>query len=191
MISNFRTYILYIIPILFLAGCQKPVSELSSSFSCNSPVELSGFEKVDDFKNNFRIQVPKHWNTKLYYDKIQSEIFTADTIKHLSDSYIINYSAVSGNIDINDELKGKVHQKSMDNAMETLKESFHSYKGNDAFAHLSVGSSRGLKLHVFQYYIKLSEEQYILVKTELYGEENFDSRFCESLSIIEKMTFIK
>ena len=181
-------YRLFIISIsLLLINCQETTSELSSTFSCeNTPISMK-LERVDDFQNNFSIQIPKHWKTKLYYDKFQSEIFSADTIKSLSDTYIMDFSAITSQIEINEDLKAKVHQKTMDNNLITIKESFYNFKGYDAYAHLGKGTSRGMDLYVFQSYIKVNKEKYILIKTEFYGKENFDIRFCESLVLIEKM----
>lgn len=173
--------------LLSLSSCHEKTSELSQVFFCEEPIELSPLEKVNDFKNNFTITTPKHWKTKLYYDSKQSEIFSADTIKNLSDTYIMDYSVISGHIDINKDLQEKVKLKIQENAMETIKESVHKFKGFDAFANLSKGTSRGMDLHIFQYYIKLYDEKYLLIKTEFYGEKDFDSRLCESISLIEKI----
>lgn len=170
-----------------LVSCHEKTSELSSIFSCEKSTELTQLETLHDFKNNFTIKTPKYWKTKLYYDNRQSEIFSADTIKNLSDTYIMDYSAILGRIDINKDLQEKVKQKTQENAMETVKESFHKFKGFDAFANLSKGTSRGMDLYIFQYYIKLNDEKYLLIKTEFYGIKDFDSRFCESISLLEKI----
>ncbi|HIP47708.1 MAG TPA: hypothetical protein EYG92_01935 [Lutibacter sp.] len=177
--------------LIFITSCQEKTSELSVNFSCENTTILKNLESVKDFKNNFTIKTPKHWNTKLYYDNTQSEIFSADTIKSLSDTYIMDYSVISNTININEELQKKVKQKTQDNAMETIKESFHKFKEFDAFANLSKGTSRGMDLHVFQYYVKLNEEKYLLIKTEFYGDNDFDSRFCESISLINKIKIHK
>lgn len=191
MTKHFYRLFFISISLSLFYNCQDNSSELSDVFSCeNTPISMA-LEKVDDFQNNFTIQIPKHWKTKLYYDSIQSEIFSADTIKALSDSYIMDFSAISNQIEIDDALKAKVHQKLMDNDLITLQESFHKFKGFNAYAHLGKGTSKGMDLYVFQYYIKLNKEKYMLIKTEFYGEENFNVRFCESLALIEKIKIRK
>jgi len=187
MMKN-RFLIISTLSFLFLlASCAETPTELSTNFSCENSSKISNLESVKDFKDNFTIKTPKHWNTKLYYDNRQSEIFTADTIKTLSDSYIMDYSVISNTINIDETLEAKVKQITQNNAMETIQESFLKHKEYDAFAHLSKGTSRGLTLHVFQYYIKLEEEQYLLIKSEFYGDKDFESRFCESLSLINQI----
>jgi len=176
--------LLSIITILLFFSCAKQTN-LTKEFACKSSHQLQQLEAVDDFNKSFTISLPKYWNTKLYYDNTQSEIFSADTIKNLTESYIMDFAMVLSNIEISKELQKKVQQKSMDNALETNKDSFHSFKGYDAYAYLGKGSSMGYVFYVFQYYIKINEEQYMQIKTEFYGEDNFDSRLCEALSLIE------
>jgi len=183
--SNF--FLISLVFLVFTVGCENP-SDLSKQFSCENTSSLSNLESVKDFNKSFTVKLPKHWKTKLYYDSTQSEIFSADTIKKLTDSYIMDFAMVKSPIEISEKLSQKIHQKSMDNMLETSKESFHQFKGNDAYAHLGVGKSRGLPFYVFQYYIKTSEENYILIKTEFYGEENFENRFCEAINLIDKIT---
>lgn len=185
---RFQTF-LHLSILLVFSTCQKSNTELSKLFSCEKTPSISNLESVTDFKNNFSIQTPKHWNTKLYYDNVQSEIFTADTIKALTDSFIMSYSARSSSLKINEKLKEKVQQKTEEHALETVKESFLTFKEHKSFVNLSKGTKRGMAFHVFQYYIKLNEDKYLLIKTEFYGAENFQTRFCESISLINKIQF--
>lgn len=175
--------------VLLLVGCQHK-TDLSKTFSCKDRIQLQDIELVSDFNNNFNIKLPKYWNTKLYYDNVQSEIFSADTIKSLTDSYIINFAWVHDTIQISDKLQEKVLQISNKNAMKTAKESFHNFKGRKAYAHLGLGTSNDYSFRVFQYYIKFNEESYMRVKTEFYGDNNFESRFCEAIAIIETIDFL-
>ena len=173
--------------LLLFSSCQHPVPEISKVFSCKNIEITEELERVDDFKQNFSIAVPKQWKTKLYYDNKESEIFSADTIKTITDTYIMDFSSRIGSIEIDDVLKEKVRQKTMNNNLKMIEESFHNFKGYAAYAHLGKGKSKGMDLYVFQYYIKINNDKYMLIKTEFYGEENFDSRFCESLALIEKI----
>jgi hypothetical protein len=103
----------------------------------------------------------------------------------------MDFSVINNSMKIDEKLRDKVAQKIQDNAMETVKEKFYTFKTYKAFANLSKGKSRGLDLYVFQTYISINEEKHLLIKTEYYGNEDFDLRFCESLSIIDKVTIFK
>lgn len=177
-------YLLTITAVLLIFSCQDK-SELSEEFSCKNRKKLQQLEIVDDFNKNFTVKIPKHWNTKLYYDSVQSEIFSADTIKSLTESYIMDFAMVSSPLEITEKLQDEVLKKSGENDMETIKENFHSFHGYDAYAHLGVGKNKNYIFYVFQYYIGIDKEKYMLIKTEFYSDNNFDSRFCEALSIIE------
>jgi len=183
-------YLIHIALVVSLSSCENS-HDLSKQFSCETNSKLRNTETVNDFNKSFSVEVPKHWNTKLYYDSLQSEIFSADTLKSLSESYIMDFAMIHAPLDLNESLRKKVHQKSMENLMETTQESFHTFQGYSAYAHLGKGTSRGSDFRVFQYYIKTSEESYMMIKTEFYGSENFESRFCEALDLIDRIQINK
>lgn len=184
MKNSFAFLFLSIVVLLLCISCEKQ-TDLSKEFSCKDSNQLQQLEVVTDFNNNFMVSLPKHWNTKLYYDSVQSEIFSADTLKSLTKSYIMNFSWVSDSIEISKKLQEKVRQKSLENNMKTAKESFHNYSDKKAYAHLGVGENNTYAFHVFQYYVKFNDENYLRIKAEFYGDADFDSRFCEAISIIE------
>ncbi len=181
---SYTYFFLVITSVLMLLSCENK-TDLAKEFSCKSKHQLASLEEVDDFNKNFIIKVPKYWDTKLYYDNVQSEIFSADTIKSLSESYIMNFSWVNDTIQISKILQAEVHKIKEKNGMKTIKESFHKFKKRDAYAHLGIGKTTNYSFRVFQYYIKIDEENYMRIKTEFYGDDDFQTRFCEALSIIE------
>lgn len=179
-------FILSLTTIILLLSCTNKTN-LTKEFSCKGSHQIQQLETVEDFNKNFTVKIPKYWNTKLYYDNVQSEIFSADTIKSLTDSYIMDFAMVLSSISISKELQQEVLEKNEDNGMETYKDSFHPFKGYDAYAHIGFGNAKGYAVYIFQYYIKISEEKYMRIKTEFYGDENFNARLCEALSLIEKV----
>ena len=187
MISKFHIPVTLFIGFIILVSCSRGKTELRTSFACHEALDLQDLESVSDFNNNFTIQVPKYWNTKLYYDKKQSEIFSADTLKNLRDTYIMDFSAVYSSLKIDKNLQENVRRTTMNNDLAFVKDSFHKFQGYDAYAQLSKGKSKDIDLYVFQYYIAIHPEKYLLIKTEFYGEDNFNQRFCEALALIEKI----
>ena len=87
---------LFFVLILILASCKKQ-SELSKEFNCNS-IELTNLKSYLDFKNNFKLYIPTYWKTNKYYSETQSDIFTADTTKQLTETFILNTSYALGTI---------------------------------------------------------------------------------------------
>ena len=106
---SYTYFFLVVTSVLLLSSCGNK-TDLTKEFSCKSKHQLAVLEEVHDFNKNFTIEVPKHWNTKLYYDNVQSEIFSADTIKSLSESYIMNFSWVNDTIQISKILQAEVHK---------------------------------------------------------------------------------
>lgn len=180
---------MFFVWLLVLASCNKSL-HLEEEFACQRSDLKGVLEEVSDFKKTFSIELPKHWNTKLYYDNFQSEIFTADTIKVLDESYIMALSMINAKIDVNNLFKEKVHTVTQSEGLVTVKDGFINFKGNKAYFNFGKGINNGKELHVFQCYVKLHEETYFLVKTEIYGSENMDARLCESIQIMNSIKFI-
>ena len=183
------SYSIIVFLIIMQYSCQKDVF-LYKEFSCQMTTSDVVKETVEDFKNSFSVEVPKHWNTKLYYDNLQSEIFTADTLKTLNNSYIMDLSMINATIDINNLFKEKVYTVTQSEGLQTIQDNFIKFKKNKAYYHLGKGIDNNQELHVFQCYIKLSEDFYFLAKTEIYGQENVDERLCESFEVLNSLKFI-
>ena len=93
---------LIIFAIFFIFSSCKKQSQLSSIFECDT-VNLKNLNEYSDFKQNFKITIPNNWKTELYYNEFQSEIFTADTTKQLSETYVLDASFNFGNLNFNVE----------------------------------------------------------------------------------------
>ncbi|AUC23323.1 hypothetical protein BTO15_15005 [Polaribacter sejongensis] len=66
-------------------------TEIHKHFNCK-PTTFKDLEEVKDVKNLFSLELPKSWKTNLYYDDIQSSIYTADTTKQLTESLLLEYT---------------------------------------------------------------------------------------------------
>ena len=184
---NIKTVFISIIIGIGLMSCQYD-STLSEHFSCTSST-LSNLETVNEFQNNFSVKLPKNWKTELYSIANQSGIISADTSKVFSKSYTIDFSVANGTINLPEDLNKKINKLLLNKNLMEVKTSYHQFDEKEAFAHLSIGKdSDNTTFSVFQYYIKLNEEKYILVKAEIYGGNRQKERLCEAISIINSIT---
>ena len=95
-------YILQIGLLLIVFSSCSNQSELSGNFDCgNSNNENK--TTLKDFNKNFKLNIPVSWKTELYYDNFQSEIFSADTVKQLTETYILDVSYKLGSVQFNDD----------------------------------------------------------------------------------------
>ncbi len=171
---------------LQLISCKKP-SDFERVFSCNNSNELHSFETVDEFSQRFSVQLPKYWKTELYSIEGQSGIITADTTKVFTETYKIDFSVVQGAISISDEFKTNLNQVVRDSGLTTLQSDFVDFKEKKGLYNLAKGMSHNTPIQVLQYYVKLNDNEYLLVKSEIFGEDNTQSRLCESIFLIDRI----
>jgi len=172
--------------LITTTSCAKKTA-LETTFDCSNSVSFSDTKKVKDVKKNFTISVPTNWKTQLYYDEFQSDIFTADTTKQLSETYILDTSWKLGELKLDAEFESKL-LSSTDLAVVGSK--FEDIQEKPAFWYVLKGENKGFDYQVLQIYIKTSVDTYLEIKTEVYGTENVEKRLCESIQIIKSIEFI-
>ncbi|MCK5678260.1 MAG: hypothetical protein KAH72_07265, partial [Flavobacteriaceae bacterium] len=98
----------FIILILFLTliSCQK--EDLTEVFNCKGTTNFSKTKEYTDVLKHFKINIPKSWNTELYYDEFQSELYSADTTKRLTETYIVDITWHQGELVFNNDFEQKV-----------------------------------------------------------------------------------
>jgi len=180
-----RLRVLLIVLILFVTGCSK-TSLLEKEFGCTNS-KMKNTEEVNDFFENFSVQIPQNWKTSFYYDHIQSEIFSADTTKVFEETYMMEFSMINGKMFIDDAFKKKVNDKTKEKELQLINQNFIDFKGYKGYYYYGKTFQNEIALHVFQYYLKLNEKQYLMVKTEIYGNEKVEERLCNSFAIINSL----
>jgi len=182
-------FILFLIVITTFISC-KNTTKLEQKFNCSSSISYK-INKTKDFNNNFTINIPKSWKINYYYDNNTSEIYTADTLKELTKTFIIGVSFYKGNLKLND-----VYNTKMDSML--LKNKLIKYSsGNEAFAnkpsywYLANGTKNGFSYHQLSITIKNSDKSYINATSEIYGDELVNNRICQSISILKSIQFLQ
>jgi len=179
-----------IIILLTIISCKK-TSNLNTEFNCETS-NFNNLEKITDIKNRFKLNIPKHWNTRLYYDDVQTQIYTADTTKQLSQTYILDIAFNSGELILNDAFKDKIVTDLKQNEqLENLKFQFNKFHKKSSIWFLSKGIKSNLSYHFFQLFILNSPTDYYEITTKIYGDELVEKRLCESITLIEKIEFLK
>jgi hypothetical protein len=181
---------LIIFAIFFIFSSCKKQSQLSSIFECDT-VNLKNLNEYSDFKQNFKITIPNNWKTELYYNEFQSEIFTADTTKQLSETYVLDASFNFGNLNFNTDFHKKTDSIIAISNLEKTNSGNFSFKSNPAYWYLVNGTKKGFNYHQFNLIVKLSDETYFTAYTEVYGDSNINERICESIAIFDKIKFLQ
>lgn len=184
-----KNYWFILVVSLLILGCSNQ-SELENIFKCKSRSTLSS-KTITDFNKNFKIDIPINWKTNLYYDEFQSEIFTADTTKQLTETYILTTSFKYGNLQFNTDFYTKNDSIFKNLSLEKLNSGTIQFKGEPGYWIVVKGKKNGFSYQQFNLYILLSENTYFNATTEIYGDERIEARICESLAILSQIEFLQ
>ncbi len=185
-----KNFILYIVATTFLfLSCSSP-SELHKKYNCTS-VKIKSPKTIKDFNKNFKLTISNNWKTTLYFNKYESDIFAADTLKQLTDSFILGTSYNLGMLNFNTDFYNKTDSILKQNNLEVINSGSELFQSKPAYWYLAKGSKNGFTYHQFNLTAKLSENTYFNGYSEIYGDHNINERICETISILEKIEFLQ
>jgi len=165
-------------------------SEISKKFKCES-VKIENTKSILDFNKNFKLTIPTNWNTKLYFNKFESEIFTADTLKQLTESFILATSFNLGKLEFDANYYKKNDSILSKNKLELINEGNDNFRSQQTYWYVAKGFKNGFTFHQFNLASKISENTYFNASSEIYGDNNINERICETISILEKIEFLQ
>jgi hypothetical protein len=180
--------ILLILAVVLAVSC-KSDHALQHIANCD-PVPPEAAVKVYDFHRNFSLDLPEHWNINHFYDANKSELFAADTLVDLTDSFILDASFNKGGIAFNDSYFRLIRQEIEDNGWKIVDSGSLVYLGRIGYWHLVEGKKNGFDYTRFNLTLICSENDYFNTFTEIYGSDPKNERLCESLGILTSLTFI-
>ncbi|MFY0630957.1 MAG: hypothetical protein JXR05_11285 [Flavobacteriaceae bacterium] len=179
--------IFFTFTVVLLASCTYK-SQVSKDLEC-APEAYSNLEKIEDVKKLFTVQFPDNWKTNLYYDNKQSSIYTADTTKQLTETFLVDITHVSNKLTFDSEFiqkfkEGLFTQKLVENT---------SYETNflekETYYSMAMGKKNNYSYQILNLFIKINNNNYIHAKAEVYGDSLVNQRLCNALSLIEKTTY--
>lgn len=179
-----------IIALILFSSCQK--NDLRERFECETPTHFTNTKKFKDVLSKFKINIPKYWKTELYYDEFQSELYSADTTKQLSETYLIDIAWHQGELNFNEDFKDNISKELKEKGLLKLEKSgFVKIKKYDSYYNLAVGKDAELTYHYLQVYLKYKPDEYYTFTSKIYGDEFVDERVCSSISLFNKIKFLK
>lgn len=184
-----KKIIIIMLAIGFIS-CQS--NSLKKEFDCETNAELSELKEYRDFLKNFRISLPKNWKTTLYYDEYSSEIFSADTTKQLTDSYVLEMSWKQGELDLDDKFAKSINDTlQLKEQLKMTKSGFGTFKEKPMYFNLSEGTRSGINYKYLQVYLKTNIDEYITLTTKIFGDQLVNERLCESVELFDSLVLIQ
>ena len=179
-----------VIIVLFLFLSCSNQSKLSKKYNCNS-TKIENIKTIIDFKKNFKLIIPTNWKTKLYYSEYESEIFAADTLKQLTESFILGASFNYGTLNFDASFHKKTDSILTKNNLLIINSGNQSFQSKPAYWYVAKGLKNGFTYHQFNLTVKQSENTYFNAYSEIYGDNKITERICETISILEKIEFLQ
>ena len=176
-------YNFFIIASLLFISCDKK-SAISKEFDCETTT-FNNLEMVDDVKNLFSVDLPKDWKVNLYQDEIQSSIFAADTTKQLTETVLLDVTFINKKISFNDAFLLQQDQEHLANELIRIKTKEISFIEKPSMYLVYKGKKGKFEYQVCNTFIKVNESNFILAKTEVYGDSIINQRFCQAFSLME------
>lgn len=171
------------------SSCKK--NELKQNFQCKSNINFSNTKTYEDVLKHFKIDIPKVWKTNLYYDEFQSELFSADTTKQLTETFIISISWHQGELQFNDVFENKINKRLLKEKLKPINSGYGKFKDLPMYYIYSKGVNLKFDFHLTQIYVKFKPDEYYLFTTKFYGDKFIDERICTSFSLFKKIKFNK
>ena len=180
-----KSFLIILTASLLFFSCQNQ-SELSKEFNCKKST-IENLETIKDVKNLFSVKFPKHWKTNLFYDNLQSSIYTADTTKQLTETMLLDVTLVKKEISFNDTFKLQKEQESLSKNLIQTKSKELSFLNKPSFYTISKGKKGKFSYQICNIYIKINNQNFIFAKAEVYGDSLVKQRLCKGFNLIEKI----
>ncbi len=165
-------------------------NNITEVFDCNTPSHFTNSKKYNDVLKKFSIKIPKYWKTELYFDEFQSELYSADTTKELSESYIVDISWHQGGLEFNEDFEQNILQNLEEvERLETKLSGYGTFIKHKAYYNLSVGINTDIPYHYLQIYLQFENDTYYTFTSKIYGDEFVNERICESISLFQNIKF--
>ncbi|CAM1356879.1 hypothetical protein [Tenacibaculum halocynthiae] len=162
-------------------------SELKKDFNCSVGSNYSGLKKFDDFRNLFAIKLPKKWKVNLYYDNGQTSIYAADTTLSLTKTTLLDASIIHSPTFIDATFKQKVSADNTKMKLQEVKTKDFKLFNKDSYYSLAKGKKGKYPYHILNVFTKVNSDNFLHVKTEVYGDDLVDERICKAINLINEI----
>lgn len=165
-------------------------SKLRSEMGCDA-VSFDNLETVEDVHKQFSVRLPDTWKTNLYYDASQSSIFSADTTKQLTDTYLVDITQIKGALDFdNDFIHNFKNSLNANNLVETS--AFETpFLKKEAYYSRALGKKGDFPYQIINIFIKSGQNAHLHAKAEVYGDSLANQRLCSAIQLLEKIAILQ
>jgi len=185
-----KYFLVFFILITTLISCNEKQT-VSSAFDCTTTTRLTKTKAYKDVLSHFKIDMPKSWKTKLYYSEFQSEVYSADTTKQLTETYIADITWHQGELNFDEEFEQKINEIIFEKEkLEIVQFGYADFLKHKSYYNLSVGKNTDITYHYLQIYMQYKNDVYYTFTTKIYGDDFVSERICASISLFKSIRFL-
>ncbi len=179
-------YILYVLVLFLFISCNS-LPSLEEEFTCESFNSFTDLKTHDDVRNMFSSQFPKSWKVNLYYDDAKTSIYAADTTMSLTKTTLIDVTLVHKTVFIDNTFKQKITEDNKKMQLSEVKTNAIKLFNKPSYYSYAEGKKRNYSYHILNTFTKVNSENFLHVKTEIYGDSLVDKRICNAIKLINKI----
>ena len=181
------SFILFLIFCFF--SCETP-SELQNKYDCSKHY-YTNTTNTKDFNKHFELPIPTSWKTSLYYNNIQSEIFSADTTQQLTKTYILETSFNNGVLTFDADYYKETIALLKENQLTIIDSGHNPFQNKPSYWYIAKGVKKGFVYHRFYNVVLLSNNTYFTATVKIYGDSQVNQRICKSIALLKKVKFLQ
>ena len=121
----------------------------------------------------------------MYQDEIQSSIFAADTTKNLTETVLLDVTFINQKINFDALFLLEQEQENLAKNLIKIKSKEFIFHKKPSIYIFYKGKKGEFPYQICNTFIKVNEENFILAKTEVYGDSIINQRFCQAFSLME------
>ncbi|MEX6625465.1 hypothetical protein [Tenacibaculum salmonis] len=173
--------------VLFLIISCNSSSELANDFSCENSNSYIDLQKNKDVRNLFSVKFPKKWKVNLYYDDAKTSIYAADTTVSVTKTILIDVTLVHNTIFIDKIFAQKITDDNKKMGLTELKTKNIQLFKKPSYYSYAEGKKGKYPYHILNTFTKINSDNFLHVKTEIYGDSLVEQRICNAIELIEKI----
>lgn len=179
-------YFLAILIIVFICSCSSS-SKLSDDFSCENTNSYTDLQKNSDFRKMFNIEFPKQWKVNLYYDDTKTSVYAADTTLSLTKTLLIDVTLVHSTVFIDKTFAQKITADNKKMKLTELKTKHTELFKKPSYYSYAEGKKANYPYHILNIFTKVNSDNFLHIKTEIYGDSLVEQRICNAIALIKKI----
>lgn len=179
-------YFLAILVLFSIISCNS-LPDLNEDFPCVKIDTYTDLQKNEDVRKMFTIPLPKKWKVNLYFDDTKTSLYAADTTVSLTKTTLIDVTLVHKTVFIDKTFAQKITDDNKKMNLSEIRTNNVNLLNKPSYYSYAKGKKNNYSYHILNTFTKINSDNFLHVKTEIYGDSLVDQRICKALKLINKI----